>query len=481
MSFGLFEIQQNKVKVMRMFCFDKAKANALIGIITCLIVYLIIGLIIMGSVKAETSGSILITEALYNPDGSETGREAVELYNPTENHINISGWYLKTKSSEFDAVIPDGTIIRPKSFFLIADNGWSEHKDDDWPMADYEESITLTNTNSGVALLDSQGNIIDAVGWGDKNEIPEELFEGNPTEYVSEGNSISRLRLGSDFIDSNNNKDDFEETIVNLENSNSTLNSNIILSFNVVSSNEGLNITRIIIEDDDPDKDGNQIILNPGSNKSFVVKAVVNAEGNNNEEVINEEVIVECSIFKDGSMFKKKRMEYSDNNTFTTSFELPYNTDPGNYSLRITAVNDNEDITRTGWFEIMELLAIVVDTTNIEFGDIGLGEEKRIIGDYDITTSDKPTIKNIGNVRVSINLRTTGIREENVKNDFPLENLFYSFTQDFSVESDFLSNELNALLEPVEEVPLSIRIIVPEEQGLGSYSGSIMIEGERID
>ena len=128
-------------------------------------------------ILTTTANAVWINQVYYDPAGSETYGEALELYNPLNESVDISEWIIWTTSSEKDAIIPKDTFIEPNGYFLIADQKWSEEKDNEtWRNADLEEKITLKNTNGGVAIQDNVGNIIDAVGWGDEEEIPEGLF-----------------------------------------------------------------------------------------------------------------------------------------------------------------------------------------------------------------------------------------------------------------------------------------------------------------
>ena len=152
---------------------------------------------------------VVISEVLYDPTTTETGGEFIELYNPTPFPVNLSGWVIATKTSKKDAILPNTAYIKPYGFYLVADKGWGSTKKEEWPNADYEEAITLSATNSGVALI-RDDTVIDAVGWGSPKIIDNMLFEGTPANYVSEGFSLERKpAFTSEFsgngIDTDNN------------------------------------------------------------------------------------------------------------------------------------------------------------------------------------------------------------------------------------------------------------------------------------
>jgi len=149
---------------------------------------------------------VVISQVLYDPIGTESGGEAVELRNDGSAAVDIGDWVLASEASAADATLPSGAILAPGAAYLVADTGWSSAKDSPaWKDADHEETITLANANSGIALKDVSGVIVDAVGWGDAAEIKAGLFEGTPAAEVAAGKALAR------GTDTNNNAADFTE------------------------------------------------------------------------------------------------------------------------------------------------------------------------------------------------------------------------------------------------------------------------------
>jgi hypothetical protein len=149
---------------------------------------------------------VIVSQVLYDPLGSESGGEAVELRNDGTALVDVSGWTLATETSATDATIPASTMLAAGSTYLIADAGWSAAKDNPlWRAADLEETLTMANANSGIALKDAAGMIVDAVGWGDPAEIKPGLWEGAPAAEVAAGKALVRQQ------DTDNNAADFSE------------------------------------------------------------------------------------------------------------------------------------------------------------------------------------------------------------------------------------------------------------------------------
>ncbi len=160
-------------------------------------------LLLMVLLSPAVSAGVVISQVLYDPVGTESGGEAIELRNDGSVAEDISGWVIATESSSTDAVIPENTVLQPGQTFLIADKNWDDSKDNpEWRSADYEETITLGNKDSGIALI-SDGEVIDAVGWGDSTNIEGGLYEGSPAAMASPGKALLRTQ------DSDDNFEDF--------------------------------------------------------------------------------------------------------------------------------------------------------------------------------------------------------------------------------------------------------------------------------
>ncbi|OGL42325.1 MAG: hypothetical protein A2161_13130 [Candidatus Schekmanbacteria bacterium RBG_13_48_7] len=75
------------------------------------------------NVSGATADHVVINEVYYDVEGSDDG-EFVELYNPTNDDINLSGWYFGDEETpgggESWNPVPDCTVIKPHGYLLIA-------------------------------------------------------------------------------------------------------------------------------------------------------------------------------------------------------------------------------------------------------------------------------------------------------------------------------------------------------------------------
>lgn len=139
--------------------------------------------------------------------GATASNDLVKIYNPTASTVDISSWKLHKKSSTGgDASIrefPVGTTIAPGQYFVWANSadGFAASVG-----ADTSSTQTLSADNS-VALLDANGDIVDAIAWGTGTS---QYGEGPPYATDPGANQmLVRQSPGGVMVDTDNNANDF--------------------------------------------------------------------------------------------------------------------------------------------------------------------------------------------------------------------------------------------------------------------------------
>jgi len=184
------------------------------------IVFLIFIMLLTLNQNAATAeqNHLLINEIMYNPVKDDNYNEWIEIYNPLNCSINLSGWSITdnhgTDSLEADIENGNGsTIIVPDGFAIITDHGTKIY--DNLTVAENvvllnvdDKSIGngLGNTKDKLILKNSTGCVIDAVEWGyNYNEI-----NGTPASVGLEGKTLARYHN----VDCDNTSIDFFESSV---------------------------------------------------------------------------------------------------------------------------------------------------------------------------------------------------------------------------------------------------------------------------
>ncbi|MDD4082941.1 MAG: lamin tail domain-containing protein, partial [Sphaerochaetaceae bacterium] len=146
--------------------------------------------------------SILISEVQINP----IGNRFVELYNPNEETVYLTGWYMQRKDNNdtswgsfVSAPNFAGKSIMPHGYFLISRQ---------LANSDILSNITISLDNS-LAIKNPNGEISDKVGFGSALD-PELIATENPSESRSIGRKVIE---GGALEETNNNFNDFEANI----------------------------------------------------------------------------------------------------------------------------------------------------------------------------------------------------------------------------------------------------------------------------
>jgi len=111
---------------------------------------------------AQVAGSLVISEIFYNPDGADERAEFVELHNPTNTSVDVSGWII----DGVDKQLAPGATVAAGDYFVIANDalgfvamfGFS---------SDAEFAGQLSNGGETITVLDASGAAIDVVAYDD--------------------------------------------------------------------------------------------------------------------------------------------------------------------------------------------------------------------------------------------------------------------------------------------------------------------------
>ncbi|TMQ51228.1 MAG: T9SS type A sorting domain-containing protein [Candidatus Eisenbacteria bacterium] len=153
---------------------------------------------------ARAATHVVISEFATRGSSSATD-EFVELYNPTDNAIDISGWKQQYKSASGTtwsdrAILPANSSIPARGFFLIANTSYVGSV-----TPDYTSSLWTSGTgmadNGHVRIIDASAVEVDKVGWG--SAIDPEGGSTAPNHGTSaNGNSVERKAQASSTADS---------------------------------------------------------------------------------------------------------------------------------------------------------------------------------------------------------------------------------------------------------------------------------------
>ena len=162
--------------------------------------------VVAPTASAATDGSNVVINEVYGGGGNSGAtytHDFVELYNPTDAPIDLTGWTV-TQRSTSDAGNGSAALsgsIPAKGYFLIQGakgNGGTEPL----PTPDAIGNGLAFGKDGAIArLIDSNHNVVDLVGWGGATPS-----EGSPAGKTKNSESVQRREVG---VDSDNNASDF--------------------------------------------------------------------------------------------------------------------------------------------------------------------------------------------------------------------------------------------------------------------------------
>lgn len=126
-----------------------------------------------------TVTELVINEINYNSSPSFDTEDWIELYNPVEEDIDISGWKISDNNPDNTFVFPAGSKINGNDYLIICRDTLrfnSLHLNIGNVYGNFD--FGLSSTGDDVLLFDLDGNLIDSVSFESNNEWPS-LPNGN--------------------------------------------------------------------------------------------------------------------------------------------------------------------------------------------------------------------------------------------------------------------------------------------------------------
>ncbi len=135
---------------------------------------------------------IIFSKVMYDPEGKESETEWIELYNPVNKSLNLSGWTIRDNSGEW--TFPGNASACPSSYFMVSrdSTAFSEMFNCTPDAGDFTK--WLNNDGDQLWLKNTTGETIDFVAWeGGNGSYPGwgiSAGEGEVIERVSANVSV---------------------------------------------------------------------------------------------------------------------------------------------------------------------------------------------------------------------------------------------------------------------------------------------------
>ena len=146
----------------------------------------------------EPAGSVVINEFIYNPSGTDTDNEWIELYNTGDASLRLDDYVIEGAGSSWSDkyTFPAGSTIDAGEYLVVGGPNTDA--------AYVADSLSIDNASSGaggIRVVDCEGTALDTVLYG-ADEIEDDISgDGGSTEIVpetGEGASLGRWPNGED-------------------------------------------------------------------------------------------------------------------------------------------------------------------------------------------------------------------------------------------------------------------------------------------
>lgn len=109
--------------------------------------------------------SFVITEIMYDLDGTDAGREWIEIKNEGNESVNLTEWFFFSDNIKHKLVAKGDPIVSPGNFVIVAQNDLNFRTN--WPNYSgllFDSSWTdFNNTSETISIMDGNQKIIDTV------------------------------------------------------------------------------------------------------------------------------------------------------------------------------------------------------------------------------------------------------------------------------------------------------------------------------
>lgn len=110
---------------------------------------------------------VSISEIMYDLEGTDSGREWVEVYNDGSNSVDLSTWKFFENGSKHGLIPVGGGLLPAGGYAIIADN--TNTFKTDWPAFSgllFDSAFSLSNTGESLALVNSSGETVGNISYG---------------------------------------------------------------------------------------------------------------------------------------------------------------------------------------------------------------------------------------------------------------------------------------------------------------------------
>ena len=126
--------------------------------------------------------ALVITEFNYNPEGTDSKREWIEIYNDTDVAVDLTTYgLLENDVNHGISYFKGATEISPDSYAIIAADAETFASENSGATNVYDSVFTLNNTGETFSIVDSEDRIISTVTYSNDQGADGEVVHTGAT------------------------------------------------------------------------------------------------------------------------------------------------------------------------------------------------------------------------------------------------------------------------------------------------------------
>jgi len=175
-----------------------------------ILVLLFVALFVFDQNASGKSGDVIFSEIMYDPKGNDADREWIEIYNTSDEDINLVGWKFFEANVNHGLTLKAGNIILKSSEYAViaedAEEFLKEHEN--FSRTLFDSSFSLSNDGEYIALKNVDGIVVGEVAYskaagGSENGFSIELDKNVWKQSNKSGGTPGEKRI-EDIIENEN-------------------------------------------------------------------------------------------------------------------------------------------------------------------------------------------------------------------------------------------------------------------------------------
>jgi hypothetical protein len=138
------------------------------------------------------AGSVLVNEVMVQPDASAPLGKWVELFNSSDEDVDLAGARLTSVTTSTSWVIPDDTVIAPGGYLVVGES-LDPNENGNAPVTLVWTDLTPDNTGSETLVLEAN-EPISQLGWTQGNLVPGSSLQSPEKAIATGGTPITCTR-----------------------------------------------------------------------------------------------------------------------------------------------------------------------------------------------------------------------------------------------------------------------------------------------